>query len=137
MSVSRFFSQLRGQAHACIALVALLAVPAWAIPAIEHWQHASGAQIYLVRSPSIPMLDVQIDFDAGTRRVAAEQAGLASGMALLLGKGVQARLGQSALDENAIGQAWADLGARFGATASADRLSFSLRLMDKLVRERG
>jgi zinc protease len=43
------------------------------------------------------------------------------------------------LDENALGEAWADLGAQFGAGASADRMSFSLRsltepeLLDKAV----
>ncbi len=109
------------------ALAWLLAGSAWAIPAIEHWQHANGAQVYLVRSPAVPMLDVQLDFDAGSRRGPAAQAGLASALALLTDKGVQARGGEPALDENAIGQAWADLGARFGASASADRFSFSLR----------
>lgn len=117
------------QLRAIFWLVWLLAAPAWAIPAIEHWQHANGAQVYLVRSPAIAMLDVQIDFDAGSRRVPAEQAGLASGMAWMLGKGVLARAGEPALDENAIGQAWADLGARFGASASTDRLSLSLRTL--------
>lgn len=107
----------------------LLALSAHAIPAIEHWQHASGAQVYLVRSPSIPMLDVQIDFDAGSRRVPAEQAGLVGGVTWMLSKGVLAREGAPALDENAIGQAWADLGARFGASASADRMSLSLRTL--------
>lgn len=73
------------------------------------------------------MLDVQIDFDAGSRRDPPAQAGLASMMADMLDKGVQAGQGAPALDENALGEAWADLGAQFGAGASADRLSFSLR----------
>ncbi len=110
-----------------LALSALLALPAWALAAIEHWQHANGAQVYLVRSPAVPMLDVQLDFDAGGRRTPAEQAGLASSLAWMLGKGVLARDGAPALDENVIGQAWADLGARFGASATSDRLSLSLR----------
>jgi zinc protease len=85
------------------------------------------------------MLDVQMDFDAGSRRDPPSQAGLASVMAEMLDKGVQARNGAPALDENALGEAWADLGAQFGAGASADRLSFSLRsltepdLLDKAV----
>ena len=32
-----------------------------------------------------------------------------------------------ALDENQLGEAWADLGASFGASAGSDRMSFSLR----------
>jgi zinc protease len=112
---------------------------------IEHWTQASGVQVYLVQSPGIPMVDVQIDFDAGSRRDPAEQAGLASVTASMTDKGVLASQGKAegkgassgadtgadaaepALDENGLSEAWADLGASFGAGASADRMSFSLR----------
>ncbi|MEY4884429.1 MAG: hypothetical protein RIS34_2283 [Pseudomonadota bacterium] len=95
---------------------------------IEHWTQASGVQVYLVQSPGIPMVDVQIDFDAGSRRDPADQAGLASVTASMTAKGVLARAnGDAALDENALSEAWADLGASFGAGASGDRMSFSLR----------
>ncbi|MFW5333084.1 M16 family metallopeptidase [Hydrogenophaga sp. ZJX-1] len=97
-----------------------------AIP-VEHWTHASGARIYLVASPSIPMLDVQLNFDGGSRRDPARQAGLASATAGLLLAGVRAQDGQPALDENRLGEAWADLGAQFSAQASSDRFSLSLR----------
>lgn len=99
----------------------------WAAIPVQHWTQASGAQVYLVENPAIAMVDVEIDFDAGSRRDPPTQAGLASMMASLLEKGVQARKGAAALDENALSEAWADLGAQFGAGASADRLNFSLR----------
>lgn len=41
---------------------------AWALLPIEHWTQPSGAQVWLVQSPGIPMVDVQVDFDAGSRR---------------------------------------------------------------------
>jgi zinc protease len=104
-------------AHAC----ALATIP------VQHWTQASGAQVYLVESPAIAMLDVEIDFDAGSRRDPPGQAGLAGVTAGMLEKGVRAKDGAPALDENALGQAWADLGAQFGAGASSDRMSFSLR----------
>lgn len=104
-------------------------VPAWAAIPIQHWTQASGAQVFLVESPSIPMLDVQIDFDAGSRRDPADQAGLASVTAAIAGKGVVAARGQAALDENQLGEAWADLAASFGASAGNDRMSFSLRTL--------
>ncbi len=97
-----------------------------AIP-VQHWTQSGGAKVYLVESPAIAMVDVQLDFDAGSRRVAAAQAGLAGATASLLSKGVAARGGARALDENALGEAWADLGAYFSAGAGTDRLSFSLR----------
>lgn len=107
----------------------MLACSAQASLPIEHWQQPSGARVYLVRSPSIAMLDVQIDFDAGLRREPRDKVGLASGMANLLSKGVLARGEEPALDENQITEAWVDLGASFGASAGADRLSFSLRTL--------
>ena len=42
--------------------------PAWAALPIQHWTQASGAQVWLIESASLPMVDVQIDFDAGSRR---------------------------------------------------------------------
>jgi zinc protease len=110
-----------------LALGALL--PAQAAIPIEHWTHASGARVYLVASPSIPMLDVQLDFDGGSRRDPAAQAGLASATAALLSAGVAAQGAQPALDENQLSEAWVDLGAQFGAQASSDRFSLSLRTL--------
>ena len=93
---------------------------------IQHWQQA-GVPVYLVESPAVPMVDVQVDFDAGSRRDPAAQAGLASVMAGMTAKGLRAVNGAPALDENALGEAWADLGAAFGASAGSDRLSYTLR----------
>lgn len=96
---------------------------------IEHWTQPNGARVYLVRSDSLPMLDVQIDVDGGSRRDPPAQAGLAAATALLLTQGVQASPAGPALDENAVVEAWADLGAQFGASAGSDRLSIQLRTL--------
>ena len=96
------------------------------IPIVQ-WTQASGARIYLVESPNIPMVDVRIEFDAGARRDPPGKAGLASVTASLLSQGAAASGPAPALDENALGEAWADLGASFGASASSDRMGFSLR----------
>jgi zinc protease len=96
-------------------------------------------QVYLVHSPAIPMVDVQIALDAGSRRDPADKPGLANLMASSTAYGVRAHGLEPALDENALSDAWADLGASFGGGASADRLSFSLRsltepaILDKAV----
>lgn len=94
---------------------------------IEHWQQANGAQVWLVQSDSLPMVDVQIDFDGGERRDPSGQIGLAAATANMLGKGVKAAAGQRALNEDQLGEAWADLGASFGASANSDRFTFRLR----------
>jgi zinc protease len=98
---------------------------------IEHWTLPNGAQVFLVQSPGLPMVDVQIDFDAGARRDPAGRAGLASATALMIGKGLKARGAMPALDENAVGEAWADGGALFSASASSDRMSFTLRSLTR------
>ena len=94
---------------------------------IEQWKQASGVQVFLAPSMGIPMVDVRIDFDAGSRRDPPDQAGLASATASMTAKGVRASANEPALDENSLSEAWADLGASFGADASGDRMSFSLR----------
>ena len=96
---------------------------------IEHWTQPSGAQVFLVQSPAIPMVDVRLEFDAGARRDPTGKAGLASVMAASLGDGVRATAGEPAIDENALGEAWADLGASFSASAGRDRLSVALRTL--------
>ncbi|MBT9553643.1 MAG: insulinase family protein [Hydrogenophaga sp.] len=104
-----------------------VALPAQAAIPIQHWTHASGARVYLVASPAIPMLDVQIDMDGGSLRDPPSRAGLASATASLMSAGVAAHQGQPALDENQLSEAWVDLGAQMGAQAGGDRLSVSLR----------
>jgi zinc protease len=112
-----------------VALIAsaLFAASASAAIPIQHWTQQSGAQIYFVQSETLPMVDMRVDFDAGGRREAADKAGLASVTADMTSKGIAAQGGEPALDENQLGEAWADLGADFGAGASSDRMSFSLR----------
>ncbi len=120
--------------------VVFYAQSAWALLPIQHWTEPSGAQVWLVESPAIPMVDVQIDFDAGDRRDPAAQAGLASAAATMATKGVRAVGDAPALDENALGEAWADLGANLDVSAGNDALSFSLRsltepdLLDRAAR---
>ena len=109
----------------------LLMQSGWAGIAIQHWSQASGVQVYLAESHAIPMVDLQLDFDAGGRRDPDAKAGLASVTAGMTSKGVLASrssgIDQPALDENGLSEAWVDLGALFGASAGSDRMSFSLR----------
>ncbi|WP_238136833.1 M16 family metallopeptidase [Variovorax sp. JS1663] len=120
--------------------VALAGAVAQAAVPIEHWTLANGAKVYLAATDALPIVDVQIDFDAGSRRDPAAQAGLAGVTAGMVEKGIRASGSEPAMDQNALGEAWADLGANFDASAGSDRMSFSLRtlatpaLLDKAVR---
>jgi zinc protease len=122
----RFPKFLAHGALAGLLACACLAPAAAALP-IQKWQQPSGAQVWLVEAPGLPMVDVQVDFDAGDRRDPADKAGLASVTADMTENGIAARNGEPALDENQLGEAWADLGASFGGGAGQDRMSFSLR----------
>lgn len=90
---------------------------------IEHWTTPSGAQVYFVESRTLPIVDVQVDFAAGSMFDPAGKSGVAA-----LTRGVL-DLGAGDLDENAIADRLADLGAQMGGGADTDRASVSLRTL--------
>ena len=60
------------------AWAALAVTPlAQAAPVIQHWQTAGGARVYFVESRALPIVDVQVDFSAGSAYDPAEKARLA------------------------------------------------------------
>jgi zinc protease len=128
--------QLLRRACACIVILGLGCAQALAGIPIQNWTQPSGARIYFAESPAIPIVDVEIDFDAGSRRDPADKAGLARMTAAMTSKGIAAAAAggtgpyDAALDENQLSEAWADLGAGFGASAGSDRMSFSLRTLN-------
>jgi zinc protease len=123
----RLLRRLAGAAFGAAALLAS-AVAHAAIP-IESWTASTGAKVFFVPSPSIPMLDVNIDFDAGSRYDPPGKAGLATLTAALLDKGASAQDGQPARNEAQIADAFADTGADFGGAAGGDRGGIGLRTL--------
>ena len=113
-----------------IAAISFLAAQtALAGVAIEHWTTTNGTRVYFSAAPALPMLDVQIDFAAGSMFDPADKAGLAA-----LTRGIL-DLGAGERDETAIAEQLADIGARLGGGADTDRASISLRTLtaaDKL-----
>jgi zinc protease len=113
-----------------IAAITLLAAhAAVAGVAIEHWTTSTGTRVYFSAAPALPMLDVQIDFAAGSMFDPPGKAGLAA-----LTRGIL-DLGAGERDETAIAEQLADLGAVLGGGADTDRASVSLRTLtaaDKL-----
>jgi len=105
-------------------LTLLLWAPlASAVLPIEHWVSSRGTRVYFVRADSIPMLDISIDFDAGARHDPPAKSGLAAMTAGTLALGV------AGLDEAALAERLADIGASQGAGAGDDRASASLRTL--------
>ena len=109
-----------------LVLAAALWVAACAAQAalpIQHWTTSSGARVYFVESRSIPMLDINVDFDAGGRRVPADKAGL-GGLTHALVKA-----GSAARSEEEISRRIADVGALLGGSVDRDRAGLSLRTL--------
>ena len=113
-----------------IVMLALAAASAQAALPVQSWTAKSGAKVMFIESRSIPMIDVNIDFDAGSRNDPAGKAGLASMTQGLLG------LGAGKLSEQEIADAFADAGAQRGGRLDLDRAGVSLRtLSSKTERE--
>jgi zinc protease len=99
--------------------------------AIEHWQQESGAQVWLRSTSAIPMVDIQIDWDAGARFDPQGLEGLSGFAATMLTKGSREWKGRPALTEEKVGSVWADLGGIFSAQASEDRFFVNVRTLTK------
>ncbi|MES2772293.1 MAG: pitrilysin family protein [Pseudomonadota bacterium] len=107
----------------CAALLSLMAQPSLAAPAIAHWLTDSGARVFFVENHSLPMLDVQIDFAAGTAYDSPNKAGVAALTRSLL------ELGSAGLDEQQLGEQLADLGAQLAGGVDMDRATLALRTL--------
>lgn len=117
MSCAKFF------AAALFVAVAFFSDTAFATPHIQHWQAASGARVYFVEDHDLPMLDVAVDFAAGSAFDTAEKSGVAG-----LTQGLLS-LGAEGLNEDEIASKMADIGAEMGGHFDADRAGMTLRTL--------
>lgn len=116
---------LVGVALAFVAPIAGATLP------IEHWRTSNDVPVYFVRADTIPMLDVSVLFDAGARRDPPGQTGVASMVGRMLDKGA------GDLDETALAEGFARIGAELGGGAGTDRASVSIRtLSEPSIRDR-
>ena len=104
-------------------VAALISQAALAGVKIEHWVTPSGARVYFVASHVLPMLDVEVDFAAGSMFDPEGKSGLASLTSASLDLGAGKR------DETAIAEQLADVGANLASAADTDRASVSLRTL--------
>jgi zinc protease len=106
---------------------ALFSGAALATPHIQQWQAASGARVYFVEDHDLPMLDVAVDFAAGSGFDTAEKSGVAG---LTLGL---LDLGAEGLSEDDISRNMADIGGQMGGRFEPDRAGMSLRTLSSAV----
>jgi len=96
---------------------------AFATLQIQHWQATSGAQVYFVENHDLPMLDVAVDFAAGSGFDDMAKPGIAGLTNGLLDSGVEG------LSEDDIGRKLADIGAQKAEHVDADRAGLSMRTL--------
>ena len=127
MFVKRFFT-------ACLLTLAGLSSLAQAALPIQHWMTPQGVRVYFLETHSLPMVDLRVNFDAGSARD-SQAHGLASLTASLLDQGVLPAPGNgTAQDAQAIAEGFENIGANMGASASVDSAGLSLRSLSDTER---
>lgn len=109
--------------RALMLLALAVAIPAQAGPKIEQWITPAGTKVLWVESRALPMIDIQLDFPAGSAQEPADKAGLAGFTRGLLESGA------GELDEERIADKLADTGAQLGGGVDSDRASLRLRTL--------
>ena len=107
-----------------IALSLLFCLPsAHALPTVQRWTTPQGSTVLFLENHDLPMLDVQVSFDAGSRRDPANKPGVAGFAAGLLLQGA------GGLDEAELARREADLGAQIGPFGGHEAAGVSLRTL--------
>lgn len=98
----------------------------WAKPilAIQHWKTRQGASVYFVAANSLPIVDVQLAFDAGSARD-GKHPGIAHLTNSLLDQGT------TRLDADQIAQGFESVGANYSFTTHRDAATIRLRSLKK------
>lgn len=113
----------------CAFFLSSVTLQAQAALQIQSWSLPNGARVLFVENHAIPMLDLSVEFDAGSRRDPAGKSGLAELSNALLTRGVAADGSAPALSEAQILDGFADVAAQRGGGAAMDRAGVTLRVL--------
>ena len=114
---------LRLVAKFAAALVLVLPFAAQAALPIQHWKSTTGAEVYFVENHDLPIVDVSVNFAAGSSQDTAAKAGMAALTQHMMALGAN---GQS---DDQIANQLADIGANLGGDFDVDRASLRLRTL--------
>src|SRR5256885_907626 len=104
-----------------ILIVCAAAPPAEAGVKIDHWTAESGARVNFVERHALPIVDVAVEFAAGSAYDSREQAGLARLTLAML------KAGSSRYSETEASRRIAEAGAQLQENFDLDRAGFALR----------
>ena len=97
-----------------LVIIAFCSWNAHAALQIQSWTLTNGARVLFVENHSIPVLDISVEFDAGSRRDPEGKAGTASLTNAMLARGVRESGGEPAMTEAQLSDAFADTAAQRG-----------------------
>jgi len=87
---------------------------------IQHWQTKNGARVYFVESKQLPMVDIEVVFNAGSARDGS-QFGIAQLTNGMLNEGTKT------LNADQIAKNFEQVGAQYGADVDRDKAAVTLR----------
>jgi zinc protease len=105
------------------AAMTISALSAHAAVNIQHWQTNSGAEVYFVENHDLPIVDLSVNFAAGSARDTAEKSGLAGITRYMM------TLGAAGMSDEVIANKLADIGAVLGGEFDGDRAALKLRTL--------
>ncbi|MEK7302016.1 MAG: pitrilysin family protein, partial [Pseudomonadota bacterium] len=113
------------QIKRCILILLIGFYSQWVLASlpIQYWQTSSGARVYFVENHDLPMLDVSVEFGAGSGMDTSDKSGNANLVRHLLS------LGAGGLSEDQIAMALADVGAQLNSHFDRDRAGIALRTL--------
>ena len=106
-----------------VLVSSLIAFSSEAAVKIKHWQTASGSDVYFVENHDLPIIDMALNFPAGSARDTAATSGVAGVTKYMM------TLGAAGMNEEVITNKFADIGAILGGELDADRAAFKLRTL--------
>lgn len=107
-----------------------LSQPAFSAAKIQQWTTSQGSPVFYVETKGLPMVDIQVVFDAGSARD-GDQHGIAAFTSSMLD------MGAGNWNADQIAQRFESVGAQFSAGVSLDTASLSLRSLteEKLLKK--
>ncbi|NOY17475.1 MAG: insulinase family protein [Gammaproteobacteria bacterium] len=106
-------------------LLLVFPVLASAAPKIEHWVTDNGARAYFIETHALPMVDINVVFNAASAHEPADKQGLAMLTSDMLLEG------SADLDSKAVAEGFEDRGAEVGTSSLRDMAIVSLRSLSE------
>jgi zinc protease len=106
-----------------IVVLSLFVTTANAAVKINHWQTTSGSDVYFVENHDLPIIDMAVNFPAGSARDTKATSGVAGVTRYMM------TLGAAGMGEEVITNKFADIGAVLGGELDNDRAAFKLRTL--------